>query len=309
MLRQEKPKDKKKNYYINYSNIFACTSTTLLLHPLRVGLNSASTTTNPVATVKAARSIFFKSAHYNLARGLTATSIQSTVKDITQELLGNNPLSRIISLGSAGFTGTFASPIETYFMRNNALLAMQFNHHSLPKNTSKLFYNRYLFAFYLLRECAFVVPAFGFENAGQLQRAITYILATYISSSAHKFVAIESTKDILNITTLVPNWSDGFIKVFSNISKNKYGMASLKGMISNPKNNVHYIVNLVSATCHLNMFAWRFGYIYSFSNLFSYFRKRGDEMGMNRLQFFKKNNSTTKESESNENSLKPPSLK
>jgi|SRR5579862_9198845 len=278
---------KKRKHPISYAGMFASAVSTLVNHPIRVGLNCAATTKNPLITLKEAKSVFFKGAHINLARGIFATGSQSAAKDFFDAFFAvtSNFGSLMCSI-PASLAGLPATYIETFFMRNNAWLAQIANKQPIPEGFSRWKYNRHLALFYSIRELAFTVTVFGSNKASDTQRYATFIAATYVSSAAHKFAAIESTKDIRNIVDQVPNWQGGFREVFKKIIHNEYQLPALKGRFDHPKNIMQCMRNLVSITCHPNMFLWRIAYLYSFKNLSDYLRNQFENYDVNQNRFF-----------------------
>jgi hypothetical protein len=259
--------EKNENTHYSYQLLFAIIKSgiaTLGTHPLRVLLNEAGVQSNPFQTIKGASCRLFHDAHINIARGTTATALQSMTKYTVQQYFGEkSEAGRILAAFCAGFVGVAATPIEVGFMRKNYM-------RSSAVSASLWKYNLPILAFFTTRELGFCFSVFGTDDLKYYQRAPVFLMSALVSAIAHKLVSVELTKDIRQISHQVPDYSVGYRAVMKNIAYGNYTHPTFSVVNKNPKTVSQLAINFLSATCGANMYFWRLTYISAFAGLMGF---------------------------------------
>lgn len=254
-------------------NMFISAFVTFSVHPFRVLLNEASVNTNPFKTVKSASNKMFRDAPLNILRGTSSTALQSTVKHVVNQYYAQDTsMGRITSVIGTTIAGVTVTPIEVAFMRKNALRS------TLPSlqpskltKPSLLKYNLPILALFGLREVGFTSSIFGTDDLPFYQRLPVLLPSALITAITHKLASIEITKDIRQITHLVPDYRIGFRAVIHNIAYGGvYKHESFRVPITHPKSMPQFAINFLSATCGYNMYFWRLTYLAVFAGLLSF---------------------------------------
>jgi len=253
----------RKNRPVEY-HIAAAGGATVFMHPIRVGLNRAAYHNGPLntfhlsalSTLKDTWTYLFKGCTFNIIRGSMSSGLQAYANQEARDYYGENLFGKLAGLITASVVGTaIASFFETPFMRRNA---------GADLKLSALFrLNKPITAFFFAREVGFSSAVLAANDYPKFGYYTILATAAWGSAICHKFLMIETTKDLGKQYT-TPDYSKGFRHTLSELARGAYTHPSLTVAYKNPSSFFQRSANVLYATSGLNMFTFRLLYFAGF---------------------------------------------
>lgn len=238
----------------------ACSAAaSLASHPNRVWLNRASLYQSPLATIFESKPYLLKGIFFNLLRGSMMTGTQSFIKNTTQEKWGL--FASIIA--AAGCGSLVATMVETPFIRKTMTLNTPGTHYPLWR------FSPTLTSLYFAREAGFSLAVLTKNDVSPVAQYSLLFSSGWLTAVAHKFVALEATRDSLPKGVTIPDFREG---IFSSVKAMARG-----GVYTHPVFEVPYknpvtlpamMRNLMHVSCGANMYLFRLLYLVVFKEAY-----------------------------------------
>lgn len=273
---REKPKQENKSTSL-VVNMVASALTTLLMHPVRVGLNEAGLHKNFFDTISSSKYKMRHDALLNIFRGSLGVFGQLNAEKFINAHYGHdNYLKSALGVIAMTSVGVAITPIEVYFMRKNTLRVHAAN---FVKPPSLFTYSFPILGYFVAREFWFCLSVFKAKELQDYQKVPVFLASALVTAMCHKLVSIEVTKDIRQIKHLVPDCSIGYKAVFRNLAYGDvYKLDALKVPIKKPKTTPQLAYNFFSVTCGNNMYVWRLTYLTFFAAVLSFIKAELNQM-------------------------------
>lgn len=170
--------------------------TNAFMQPIRVLLNCAAISSNPIATIAQALPNLQRGMQWNVLRGTAALCGQTMVQEgVGKHFDPSTPIGRFYAILAPATVGTMVSvTVETLFIRvSMGLRGMRF---SMP-----------LVGFYFLREIGFSLVVLGPQNLTPAEKNGVMFVSTGVTAFFHKKAVLEATSDAQKKPSPVPTKS------------------------------------------------------------------------------------------------------